>query len=234
VSDASETAREPAQAGRRRSMISVLLLAVAALCLWGASRMTWVEVTSSDGLGEERTSALVGGTWAAALTPLALTLVAAIAASFAVKGWALRVLGVLVAVVAVAAAVPAVGLIVSGASDDDAGRLAELPGRAEVQSVSVHVGPAVLALVGALAALAAAVELVRRPRVRAGLSSKYDSPGARRDAAKKAGADSAEGPVTQRMLWDALDAGEDPTVEDKKAEPVDKVDGPDKDPGTRT
>ncbi|MDV6280023.1 TIGR02234 family membrane protein [Rhodococcus jostii] len=233
MSDASETAREPAQAGRRRSMISVLLLAVAALCLWGASRMTWVEVTSSDGLGEERTSALVGGTWAAALTPLALTLVAAIAASFAVKGWALRVLGVLVAVVAVGAAVPAVGLIVSGASDD-AGRLAELPGRAEVQSVSVHVGPAVLALVGALAALAAAVELVRRPRVRAGLSSKYDSPGARRDAAKKAGADSAEGSVTQRMLWDALDAGEDPTVEDKKAEPVDKVDGPDKDPGTRT
>jgi uncharacterized membrane protein (TIGR02234 family) len=65
-------------------MISVLLLAVAALCLWGASRMTWVEVTSSDGLGEERTSALAGGTWAAALTPLALTLVAAIAASFAV------------------------------------------------------------------------------------------------------------------------------------------------------
>ncbi|WP_164709603.1 Trp biosynthesis-associated membrane protein, partial [Rhodococcus opacus] len=56
MSDASETAREPGQAGRRRSMISVLLLAVAAVCLWGASRMTWVEVTSSDGLGEERTS----------------------------------------------------------------------------------------------------------------------------------------------------------------------------------
>ncbi|RZL75114.1 MAG: TIGR02234 family membrane protein [Rhodococcus sp. (in: high G+C Gram-positive bacteria)] len=234
MSEASETVREPARAGRRRSMIAVLLLAVAAVCLWGASRMTWVEVTSSDGLGEERTSALVGGTWAAALTPLALTLVAAIAASFAVKGWALRVLGVLVAVVAVAAAVPAVRLIVSGASDDEAGRLAELPGRADVQSVSVHVGPAVLVLVGALAALVAAVELVRRPRVRAGLSSKYDSPGARRDAAKKAGADPAGEPVTQRMLWDALDAGEDPTVDDKKAEAVDQVDGSDKDPGTRT
>jgi uncharacterized membrane protein (TIGR02234 family) len=234
VSDASEPARDPARAGRRRSMIAVLLLAVAAVCLWGASRMTWVEVTSSDGLGEERTSVLVGGTWAAALTPLALTLVAAIAASFAVKGWALRVLGVLVAVVAVAAAVPAMGLLVSGASDDEAARLAELPGRADVQSVSVHAGPAVLVLVGALAALASAVELIRRPRVRAGLSSKYDSPGARRDAAKKAGADSAEGPVTQRMLWDALDAGEDPTVEDRKAEPVEQVDGSDEDPGTRT
>jgi uncharacterized membrane protein (TIGR02234 family) len=214
-------------------MIAVLLLAVAAVCLWGASRMTWVEVTSSDGLGEARTAALVGGTWAAALTPLALTLVAAIAASFAVKGWALRVLGVLVAVVAVAAAVPAVRLIVSGASDDEAGRLAELPGRAEVQSVSVHAGPAVLVLIGALAALVAAVELVRRPRVRAGLSSKYDSPGARRDAAKT-GADSAGEPVTQRMLWDALDAGEDPTVDDRKAEAVDQVDDDDKDPGTRT
>ncbi|MBC2638471.1 MULTISPECIES: TIGR02234 family membrane protein [unclassified Rhodococcus (in: high G+C Gram-positive bacteria)] len=233
MSEASETVREPARAGGRRSMIAVLLLAVAAVCLWGASRMTWVEVTSSDGLGEARTAALVGGTWAAALTPLALTLVAAIAASFAVKGWALRVLGVLVAVVAVAAAVPAVRLIVSGASDDEAGRLAELPGRAEVQSVSVHVGPAVLVLIGALAALVAAVELVRRPRVRAGLSSKYDSPGARRDAAKTGG-DSVGEPVTQRMLWDALDAGEDPTVDDKKAEAVDQVDDDGRDPGTRT
>ncbi|MFZ2173265.1 MAG: TIGR02234 family membrane protein [Rhodococcus sp. (in: high G+C Gram-positive bacteria)] len=224
----------PPASGRRRSVLGVVLLAVAALCSWAASRMTWVEVTSSDGLGEARTQALVGSTWAAALTPLALALVAAIAASFAVKGWALRVLGGLVGAVAVVTAVPAVQLLVSGASDEDAARLAELPGRAVVQQVVVHAGPAVLVLLGAVAALAAAVELVRRPRVRAGLSSKYDSPGARREAAKKARGDTTDEPVTQRMLWDALDAGEDPTVEDKNADGVDQVDGPDNDPDTRT
>ncbi|MCQ4119128.1 TIGR02234 family membrane protein [Rhodococcus tibetensis] len=228
----------PDTAGRRRSILAVLLLAVAAVCLWGASRMTWVEVISSDGLGEQRTAALDGATWAAALTPLALTLVAAIAASFAVKGWALRILGVLVAVVAVAAAVPAASVLLSGASDEQAGRLAELPGRAVVEAVSVHRGPAVLALVGVFAALAAAVELARRPRVGAGLSSKYDSPAARRAAAKETSVDSADEPLTQRMLWDALDAGEDPTVDgaraDKNADDVDRLDGDSKDPGTRS
>ncbi|MEV0948832.1 TIGR02234 family membrane protein [Rhodococcus sp. NPDC049939] len=237
MSETTGTVNESSRAGRRRSVLSVLLLGVAAVCLWGASRMAWVEVTSSDGLGEQRTVALLGGTWAAALTPLALTLVAAIAASFAVKGWALRVLGVLVATVAVGAAFPAVEVMVSGASDDAAGRLAELPGRAVVDAVSVHVGPAVLVLVGALAALAAAVELVWRPRAGAGLSSKYESPGARRDAAKKAGSDSTDRPVTQRMLWDALDAGEDPTVDrpepDTNGGGVDQVDEPDRGPGTR-
>nr|WP_245813811.1 TIGR02234 family membrane protein [Rhodococcus marinonascens] len=231
------TVEEPAHARRRQSVLAVLLLGFAAVCLWGASRMTWVEVTSSDGLGQERTTVLVGSTWAAALTPLALTLIAAIAASFAVKGWLLRVLGVLVGVVAVGAALPAVEVVASGASDDAAGRLAELPGRAEVEAVSVHVGPAVLVLVGALAAFVAAVELARRPRAGAGLSSKYESPGARRVAAKKAGADFADGPVSQRMLWDALDAGDDPTMDRPKADAngdgVDQVDGLDGGPGTR-
>ncbi|AOW94692.1 hypothetical protein BFN03_09165 [Rhodococcus sp. WMMA185] len=194
--------------------------------------MTWVEVTSADGLGEERTSALVGGTWAAALTPLALTLVAAVAASFAVKGWALRVLGVLVAAVAVSAAVPAILLLMVGASYDEAGRLAELPARAVVQSVDIYAAPAILVLVGALAALAAAAELMSRPRAEAGLSSRYDSPGARRAAAEKGGT-AADGPVTQRALWDALDAGEDPTAGDSRGDGVEHVDDTGGDPGTR-
>ncbi|ERB52465.1 hypothetical protein N806_14940 [Rhodococcus sp. P27] len=50
--------------------------------------MTWVHLTSSDGKTLERTTDLDGSTWAAAMTPLALALLAAIAASFAVRGWA--------------------------------------------------------------------------------------------------------------------------------------------------
>ncbi len=179
--------------------------------------MTWVHLTSSDGKTLERTTDLDGSTWAAAMTPLALALLAAIAASFAVRGWALRVVGLLVALVAVAVAVPAVQLLVSGASADRAVELAELSGHPEDLSTTVSVLPALLALVGAVAALGAAVLLMRKPPVRGGLSSKYDNPAARREAAAKLGQGdkpASDEPVTQRMLWDALDAGEDPTATD--------------------
>ncbi|MCW0193139.1 MAG: TIGR02234 family membrane protein [Rhodococcus sp.] len=198
-------------------MPRTLLLALSAAALWGSSRMTWVHLTSSDGKTLERTTDLDGSTWAAAMTPLALALLAAIAASFAVRGWALRVVGLLVALVAVAVAVPAVQLLVSGASADRAVELAELSGHPEDLSTTVSVLPALLALLGAVAALGAAVLLMRKPPVRGGLSSKYDNPAARREAAAKLGqgdTPASDEPVTQRMLWDALDAGEDPTVAD--------------------
>ncbi|MFD1812937.1 TIGR02234 family membrane protein [Rhodococcus gannanensis] len=223
------TDAEPAPARRSpaAAALPALLLAVAALCLWASSRMTWVQVDSFDGLGEARTTALIGGTWAAATTPLALALLAAIAASFAVRGWALRVLAVLVAVVAVAAIVPAVTMLVSDVDADRAGRLAELPDRAEVTSTAVSTGPAVLVIAGGVVALVAAVLLLRRASVSTGLSAKYAAPAARRDEAVKR-RESSE-PPSQRVLWDALDAGDDPTDDD-----TDDQDGPGSDRGTDT
>jgi len=213
----SIAAEQPTSASRGTGVPRTLLLALSAAALWGSSRMTWVHLTSSDGKTLERTTDLDGSTWAAAMTPLALALLAAIAASFAVRGWALRVVGLLVALVAIAVAVPAVQLLVSGASADRAVELAELSGHPEDLSTTVSVLPALLALVGAVAALGAAVLLMRKPPVRGGLSSKYDNPAARREAAAKLGQGdkpASDEPVTQRMLWDALDAGEDPTVAD--------------------
>lgn len=208
--------------GRRSSAaVPVALLVVAAACLWGASRMTWVRVTSADGLGEGRTDSLLGSTWAAATTPLALVLLAAVAASFAVRGWALRVLALLIAAVAVAAAIPAVRLLTAGASDAQSAALAELPARAEVSSTDVSVLPAIVTLIGALCALAAAVVSIRRTSASQVLSSKYDAPAVRRDevarrsrisSAKNSARDEGED-LTERMMWDALDAGEDPTDE---------------------
>ncbi|MFD4293906.1 TIGR02234 family membrane protein [Rhodococcus sp. NPDC058505] len=211
--------------------LPALLLAVAALCLWAASRMTWVRIDSSDGLGEARTVDLIGGTWAAATTPLALALLAAIAASFAVRGWALRVVAVAVAAVAVAAIVPAAQLLVSEVDPARAGRLAELPDRAEVTASEVSVAPAMLVIVGGVLALAAAVALLRKASVAAGLSSKYAAPAARRDEAAQR-RDSAE-PPSQRVLWDALDAGDDPT-DDSAEEGPGEADGPGPSAGTDT
>ncbi|WP_371829776.1 TIGR02234 family membrane protein [Rhodococcoides yunnanense] len=212
---------EEAQPPRRSRVaaIPVALLLVAAACLWGSSRMAWIRVVSFDGLGEARSTDLDGGTWAAATTPLALALVAAVAASFAVRGWASRILAALVGLVAVAAAIPAVDALFGEVSAGKAATLAELPGRAEVVSTSVSATPAILAVVGAVCAFGAAVTLARKPTTRKVLSSKYDAPASRRDeVAKRAktaserAAENGEGEdLTERMLWDALDAGEDPT-----------------------
>ncbi len=213
---------EPSTAQPRRSgsaAIPVALLLLAAACLWGSSRMTWVQVESFDGLGEARSTDLLGSTWAAATTPLALALVAAVAASFAVKGWASRVLAALIGIVAVAAAAPGLGALVGEPSESKAADLAELPGRAEIVSATAFSLPALIAVVGSVFAFGAAVMLARKPTSRKVLSSRYDAPAARRDdAARRAktaserAAENGEGEdLTERMLWDALDAGEDPT-----------------------
>ncbi len=201
---------------RRYPVKPALGLAVAACLLWASSRLTWVRVHSFDGLGDSRVDGLTGGTWGAATTPLALLLVAAIAAAFAVRGVALRVLGVLVMLAAAGAAIPAVSLLSGGATDSYAGELAELPGRAAVTGVETYALPAVLALLGSVAALVAGLLLVRKQGAGAGLSSKYANPAERRAEATRLIADSEPDatpePMSERTLWDALDAGADPTA----------------------
>lgn len=235
-SDTGTTQQQAAASspGRNRPVVPVVLLALSAAALWGASRMTWVSVRSSDGLTEPRTDDLDGGTWFGALTPLALVLLAAIAAVLATKGWLRRVVGVLVALVGAVVAVPALALLTgSGATAQRAATLAELPGRAQVEQVSTAAGPAVLTMAGALAAFAAGVLLARMPKDSAQLSAKYDNPVARRAAAtdlvagRGEGGDSTAPPVTERVLWDALDAGTDPTEDRLRTGPDDDPSRPD-------
>ncbi|MCQ4137477.1 Trp biosynthesis-associated membrane protein, partial [Rhodococcus rhodochrous] len=88
----AETPDAGATTGRRRrpTVIAALLLGIGAALLWASSRMTWVTAVSADGLGIDRVDDLEGGRWAAALTPLALVLLAAVADVCAVRGLALR------------------------------------------------------------------------------------------------------------------------------------------------
>lgn len=223
----------PAAAKARRYPVGpALLLLVGAAALWGASRMTWVTLESSDGLTEARTHHLNGGVWFGALTPLSLVLLAAIAAVLATRGWLRRLLGVVVAVLAAVAAVPGFALLTGHtATAERAARLAELPARAHVDQVTTATFPAVLTLIGALAAFAAGVLLARMPETTARLSGKYDNPVFRRAAAadqvaaqqarERAAGDAttpeagtgstAPDQLSERVLWDALDAGADPT-----------------------
>lgn len=205
---AAERSTRPVR--RRSTALAAVLLVVAAAALWASSRMTWVQVDSADGLGTDRITDLDGGTWAAATTPLALALLAAVAAAFAVRGRAVRVVAGAVALVGVAAAIPVVQLFTSGVDPVTAGQVAGLPDRAAVVATEVFPVPAVIAGVGACVALAAAVALWRTPSAQAGLSSKYDAPAARREAAARSA--ETDEPMTERTLWDSIDAGHDPTI----------------------
>ncbi|MFE7742055.1 TIGR02234 family membrane protein [Nocardia sp. NPDC057455] len=210
------------ESGRRYPVAAVALLAVAAAALWASSRMTWVSVNSSDGLTQPRTDNLDGGVWFGALTPLALVLLASIAAVLATRGWLRRVVGVLIALVAAVAAVPAFALLTeAGKIAERAATLAELPARAQVETATTSAFPAVLALLGAVAAFGAGALLARMPAEAARLSGKYDNPVSRRAAAteevtqrRAQSPDEASSPqLSERVLWDALDAGTDPTDE---------------------
>ncbi|WP_280305209.1 TIGR02234 family membrane protein [Nocardia abscessus] len=221
---------DPAESvsGRKYPVGPVVLLAMAAAALWASSRMTWVTVSSSDGLTQPRTDHLNGGVWFGALTPLALVLLASIAAVLATRGWLRRVVGVVIALVAAVAAVPAFALLTgSGKTAERAAALAELPARAQVETATTSAFPAVLALLGAIAAFGAGALLARMPAEAARLSGKYDNPVFRRADATaeltQRRARSSEEPssphLSERVLWDALDAGTDPTEEAEGGQP---------------
>ncbi|WP_067697398.1 TIGR02234 family membrane protein [Nocardia jejuensis] len=228
----ARTAEADAAQVRTRPIGAVILLAIAAGLLWAASRMTWVKLEVTSDFGVSRTVNLGGATWFGALTPLALALVATIAAVFAARGWLRRILGVVVAVLAAVSAVPAYALLMGqGKTSERAGRLAELRGWEHAGNADTSTLPAVLTLIGAVAAFAAGVLLTRMPAQAAQMSGKYDNPVFRRSEATEqvaehhaqtqdADSTSQSGSREQlsgRVLWDALDAGTDPTDDETNA-----------------
>jgi uncharacterized membrane protein (TIGR02234 family) len=197
------------------SRAAQLLLVLSALALWAASRLPWVDVTSFDGLGQPKSTTLNGAAWSTALVPLALVALAAAIAALAVRGWILRVVGVLVAVATAGMGYLGIGLWVIRDVAVRAADLAQVPVTALIGTQRHHWGAA-LTLVGAACALVGAVLLVRTaartPSGAAATADKYVTPAARREAARE---DTADG-MSERMIWDALDDGRDPTTSDNE------------------
>ncbi len=194
----------------RSTRIAQLLLVVAAVALWTASRMPWVVIRSFDGLGPTKSVTLSGGTWSTALLPLAVLQLAAAIATLAVRGWALRALAALLALVSFAVGYLGLSL---WAVPDVAVRGADLAHIALVTLVGTerHYWGAAAVVASAVGTLVAAVLLMRAASKDA---SKYLSPGARRSAARRDDADiadTANPQLSERMIWDALDEGRDPT-----------------------
>ena len=190
--------------------IGQLLLVVAALALWVASRLTWVDVRSFDGLGQPKTATLSGGSWSTALVPLAVLLLAAAVATLAVRGWPLRLLAVLVAAASAGMAYLAISLWVIRDVAVRAADLAQIP-VASLVGTQRHYWGAVITLAAALCTLVGAVLMMRSATKARPSATRYVAPAARREAAQH---DEGGAAMSERMIWDALDEGRDPTKPD--------------------
>lgn len=192
--------------------VAQLMLVLAAAALWVASRLTWVQVTTFDELTHPQTTTVDGATWSTALIPLALLLLAAAIAALAVRGWPLRVLAVLVAVASAGMGYLAISQRVIGGVAARGARLAEVP-VVHLVDVQRHYGGAVVTMVAAVCALVAAVLLMRAAANAGSGAAKYAAPAARRTGALR---EESDGAISERMIWDAIDEGHDPTNPNNK------------------
>ncbi|MCW1960118.1 MAG: TIGR02234 family membrane protein [Mycobacterium sp.] len=181
--------------------LAQLLLVLSAAALWVASRLPWVSVTSADGLGPERTTTLNGAAWSNGLLPMALLLLAAALAGLAVRGWLLRAVASLLAVVCLAMGYLGVSLLALPDVAPRGAELADVPVATLVASER-YPGGAVVTMVAAVAVLAAAV-LMMRSANKAHAATKYETTGTAGNKPTEA--------LSERGLWDALDEGLDPT-----------------------
>lgn len=182
--------------------IAQLLLVLSAGALWAASRMSWVSLRSFDELGPPKTTVLNGAAWSTALVPLAVLLVAAALAALAVRGWLLRAVAVLVALVCLALGYLGVSTLLLPDVAPRGAALAGVPVATLVGS-DRYAGGAIVTLVAAVLALLAAVFLMRAAASGAS-AAKYAGPRSTAGAQDSAG-------TSERVMWDALDEGRDPT-----------------------
>lgn len=206
-------------AARRLIRIAQLLLVVAALALWVASRLTWVQIVANDGLGPQRNVALNGAAWSTGLVPLALLLLAAALAGLAVRGWLLRICALVVAASSAAMGFLAIGFWVLPDVAPRAITLAQVPVTALVQTDRQYAGAVVTLSAGVLALLSAVlmVRIGARTVVSAGKYSR--SPRAEESTS------AAAGEASERTLWDALDGGVDPTAAGPDLSKRERTDG---------
>lgn len=216
---AEEASRQgpPNRAGDKA--IASVLLGLGAVALWAASRVSWARVDAEDGLSPMRAFDVKGADWSPWLTPAALVLLASIALVWSLRGWALRVLAIALGLFGVVIAVPAISLLTTPVNSDYAARAIDLAPRYRVLLTTTNTWAPVVVL-GAAALVAIGAVFALRGARGAGMSSKYRSPAARREELERrvfaeherrqrGAAAPADG--SERLLWDSLDTGVDPT-----------------------
>lgn len=205
--------------------LALSLTVLSAAGLWGTGQMTWLTASVVDDKSGESTEQIIGRVWGAAGTPLALAMLAAMILSFALAPMARRVLGGISAALAAIAGFAAVmllggdpdldraqQLLTTGAATQKSTDPVQISDWATVTDASVHTFPVVLALLAAACGVVGGVLLAMKPGEARQGHSRYETPEARREGAVE---DLNEEPGSGRVLWDALDAGVDPTDRDE-------------------
>jgi hypothetical protein len=167
----------------------VLLLALGALVVWLASRLTWTWTTQLTPLHGRTVVRQAGSQVEPGLVALALLALAGIAAVLAIGGWFRRIVGGLVVVAGLAV----LWIGVSGLPGVFGAHPAGYP-RWQV------LGGHALALVGGLLLIAAGALVVRAAARLPKLGGSYQTPSAAKRAA-----------TSEAQLWQALSEGKDPT-----------------------
>src|SRR5271167_334686 len=214
-----EAVHRSAKTSRLTIGIAQALLVIAAGALWAASRLPWVVIRSFDGLGPPKEVTLSGASWSTALLPMALLMLAAAVAALAVRDWPLRALAGLLAAASLTVGYLGVSLWVIPDVAVRGADLAHISVMSLVGSERRYSG-ATAAVLAAVCTLVAAVLLMRSVSMlgsdRSG-ATKYAAPATRRSVARRedpAGAmqgESGTPEMSERMIWDALDGGRDPT-----------------------
>lgn len=218
VKDTATKAVKKRLNGRNLALVLTLLSAAG---LWGTGQMTWLTASVVDDKTGESTEQITGRVWDAAGTPLALAMLAAMILSFALAPMARRVLGGISAALAAIAGFAAVmllggdpdldraqQLLTTGAATQKSTDPVQISDWATVVDASVHTFPVVLALLAAACGVVGGVLLAMKPGESRQGHSRYETPEARREGVLE---DLNEEPGSGRVLWDALDAGVDPT-----------------------
>lgn len=223
VKDTATKAVKKRLNGRNLALVLTLLSAAG---LWGTGQMTWLTASVVDDKTGESTEQIIGRVWDAAGTPLALAMLAAMILSFALAPMARRVLGGISAALAAIAGFAAVmllggdpdldraqQLLTTGAATQKSTDPVQISDWATVVDASVHTFPVVLALLAAACGVVGGVLLAMKPGEARQGHSRYETPEARREGVLE---DLNEEPGSGRVLWDALDAGVDPTETDRR------------------
>ncbi len=180
--------------------VIILLALAAAGLLWGSSSMTWVEQAYRDTFGRQDAVTADGARLFPELIPVALAALAAIAAVLATARWLRRLVGVLVALAGALLVWRVGGRVFGGALSDD--RVP--PGTTPLGAPEVHPAGYLLALGAGAVLLVAGVLVAGWARRLPVMGAKYSAPGAAKERPKD----------PDRVLWDELDEGRDPTVRD--------------------
>jgi uncharacterized membrane protein (TIGR02234 family) len=200
----------------RRLAVTLLALALGAFGLWLATRLVWLRAAYQSPLRGSVTSQATGAQLRPELAAIALVAVAAASAIVATSGWARRLVGVLVAAaggwavwlsLAPGAAVPgSAGARSAGAGSGTA--VDGPPADAVAVGLPVHTAAPLLGVGAGLLLVAAAAGVVCWANAMPKLGARYAAPGAARRV-----------PDRDTQWWDALDAGQDPTLKSPPADP---------------